>query len=144
MVLAVILRKGKSILWNRKKSRENAIIVIFESFFIKSTANQLIKRSIEFENLKFDSYAKKIIVGVLEKRQDLDTKIKTYLKKWELERISQILIAILEISFYEILYVDDVDGPVSINEAVELAKKYFGGDGPAFVNGVLGNFLKSV
>ena len=80
----------------------------------------------------------------MEKRQDLDTKIKTYLKKWELERISQILIAILEISFYEILYVDDVDGPVSINEAVELAKKYFGGDGPAFVNGVLGNFLKSV
>lgn len=144
MVLAAILRKGKSILLNRKKSRENAFIVIFESFFIKSTANQLIKRSIEFENLKFDSYAKKIIVGVLEKRQDLDTKIKTYLKKWELERISQILIAILEISFYEILYVDDVDGPVSINEAVELAKKYFGGDGPAFVNGVLGNFLKSV
>lgn len=144
MVLAAILRKGKSILLNRKKSRENAFIVIFESFFVKSTANQLIKRSIEFENLKFDSYAKKIIVGVLEKRQDLDTKIKTYLKKWELERISQILIAILEISFYEILYVDDVDGPVSINEAVELAKKYFGGDGPAFVNGVLGNFLKSV
>lgn len=144
MVLAAILRKGKSILLNRKKSRENAFIVIFESFFIKSSANQLIKRSIEFENLKFDSYAKKIIVGVLEKRQDLDTKIKTYLKKWELERISQILIAILEISFYEILYVDDVDGPVSINEAVELAKKYFGGDGPAFVNGVLGNFLKSV
>ena len=98
MVLAAILRKGKSILLNRKKSRENAFIVIFESFFIKSTANQLIKRSIEFENLKFDSYAKKIIVGVLEKRQDLDTKIKTYLKKWELERISQILIAILEIS----------------------------------------------
>lgn len=129
---------------NRKKSRENAFIVIFESFFIKLTANQLIELSIKFENLKFDSYAKKIIAGVLEKRQSIDEKIKTYLKKWELDRISQVLLAILEISFYEIVYVDDVDGPVSINEAVELAKKYFGGDGPAFVNGVLGNFLKSI
>ena len=52
--------------------------------------------------------------------------------------------AILELALYEILYVDDVDSPVAINEAVELAKKYFGGDGPAFINGVLGSFVKSI
>lgn len=129
---------------NRRKSRENAFIVIFESFFIDLTANYLIDISIKFENLKFDDYARKLINGVLENRKTLDQKIKVYLKNWELGRISQVLLAILEISFYEIIYVDDVDGPVSINEAVELAKKYFGGDGPSFVNGVLGNFLKSI
>ena len=129
---------------NRRKSRENAFIVIFESFFINLTANQLIDISIEFGNLKFDSYSKNLILGVLQNRQTLDQKIKIHLKNWELNRISQILLAILEISFYEIIYVEDVDGPVSINEAVELAKKYFGGDGPAFVNGILGSFLKTI
>lgn len=129
---------------NRRKSRENAFIVIFESFFLKLDANELIEIAIEFENLQFDSYAKDIIIGVLKYRQDLDKKVEFYLKNWELKRISPILLAVLEISFYEIIYVKDVDGPVSINEAVELAKKYFGGNGPSFVNGVLGNFLKSI
>lgn len=128
----------------RRKSRENAFIVIFESFFINLDADHLIKFSVEYENLQFDSYSEELVVGVLKNRQSLDEKIRPYLKNWELERISQILLSILEISFYEIIYIKDVDGPVSINEAVELAKKYFGGDGPAFVNGVLGNFLKSI
>ena len=129
---------------SRRKARENAFIVVFESFFLDIAAQNLVKLSEDFENLSFDSYSKKLISGVLSNRQELDKKIEPYLKNWEIKRISQVLLAILEISFYEILYIDDVDGPVSINEAVELSKKYFGGDGPAFVNGVLGNFLKSI
>ncbi len=129
---------------NRRKARENAFIVIFESFFLNVSSRCLIETISEFENLEFDSYSKKLICGVLKNRNEIDEKIKLYLKNWELNRISQILLAILEISFYEILYVDEVDAPISINEAVELSKKYFGGDGPSFVNGVLGAFLKSI
>ncbi len=129
---------------NRRVARENAFIVIFESFFLELSARSLIDLAVDFEGLKFDSYSERLIFGVLNYRSVLHFKIEPYLKNWELKRISQILLAILEISFYEIIFVDDVDGPVSINEAVELAKKYFGDDGPAFVNGVLGNFLKSV
>ena len=75
---------------------------------------------------------------------NIDEKIKLFLKNWEIDRIPMVLRAILEISFYEILYVQDVDPPVSINEAVELAKEYFADDGPSFVNGVLGSFVKSI
>ena len=128
----------------RKKSRENAFIVIFESFFFDEKEEDFLARIEKMEDLSFSSYSKELISGVLKKRDELDSKIKLYLKNWEIERISKILIAILEISFYEILYVDDVDFPVSINEAVELAKKYFGGDGPSFVNGVLGSFVKTI
>ncbi len=128
----------------RKKSRENAFIVIFESFFFDEKEEDFLARIERMEDLSFSSYSKELISGVLKKRDELDSKIKLYLKNWEIERISKILIAILEISFYEILYVDDVDFPVSINEAVELAKKYFGGDGPSFVNGVLGSFVKTI
>ena len=129
---------------SRRRARENAFIVIFESFFLDVTAEQLIDLSINFGGLEFDSYSKKLILGVLENRKILDEKVTAYLKNWELKRISPVLVAILEISFYEILFIKDVDGPVSINEAVELSKTYFGGDGPSFVNGVLGNFLKSI
>lgn len=128
----------------RKKSRENAFIVIFESFFFDEKEEDFLARIEKMEDLSFSSYSKELISGVLKKRNELDSKIKLYLKNWEIERISKVLIAILEISFYEILYVDDVDFPVSINEAVELAKKYFGGDGPSFVNGVLGSFVKTI
>lgn len=130
---------------SRRRARENAFIVVFESLFLLNiTAEQLIELSVNFGDLEFDSYSKKLIFGVLENRKILDEKVTAYLKNWELKRISPILLAILEISFYEILFIKDVDGPVSINEAVELSKTYFGGDGPAFVNGVLGNFLKSI
>ena len=80
----------------------------------------------------------------MQRRPEIDEKIKLFLKNWEIDRIPNVLRAILEISFYEILYVKDVDPPVSINEAVELAKKYFADDGPSFINGVLGSFVKSI
>ncbi len=128
----------------RRTARESAFIVIFESFFLDIPLDDLIDYVCQNQNIKLNSYSESLILGVLKKRKELDEKIKKFLKKWDIERISNILIAILEISFYEILYVDDVDFPVSINEAVELAKKYFGDDGPSFVNGVLGSFVKTI
>ena len=128
----------------RRTARESAFIVIFESFFLDIPLDDLIDYVCQNQNIKLNSYSESLILNILKKRKELDEKIKKFLKKWDIERISNILIAILEISFYEILYVDDVDFPVSINEAVELAKKYFGDDGPSFVNGVLGSFVKTI
>ena len=128
----------------RRKSRENAFILIFESFFLNFPAEKLIDLAIKEQNLQLSDYSKELVFGVLKRREELDEKISSYLKSWDIKRISKILIAILEISFFEIIYVKDVDFPVSINEAVELAKKYFAQDGPSFVNGVLGNFVKSL
>ena len=128
----------------RKKARENAFIAIFESFFYEGEKNDFLLFLERTQSFCLYEYSKLLVLGVLEKREELDLKIKVYLKNWEIERISKILIAILEIAIYEILYVKDVDFPVSINEAVELAKKYFGEDGPSFVNGVLGSFVKTI
>ncbi len=128
----------------RRKARENAFIVIFESFFLDYAPQALINSAENVQNIELGVYSKELICGVLEHRAELDEKITSFLRNWEFSRISNILISILEIAFYEILYVRDVDFPVSINEAVELAKKYFGEDGPSFINGVLGNFVKSM
>ena len=129
---------------NRRRARENAFLLVFESIFLDLGFAKLVEIAAEVEEIKLDEYSEKIISGVLQHRTEIDEKIKLFLKNWEINRIPIVLRAILEISFYEILYVEDVDPPVSINEAVELAKKYFADDGPSFVNGVLGNFVKSV
>lgn len=128
----------------RRISRENAFKLIFESFFINLKQENALKYVIEKKNVKLSEYSKKLIIGVINKREDLDKKINLYLKNWKFERISKIIMSILEIAFYEIIYVDDVDFPIAINEAVELAKKFFGDEGASFVNGVLGGFVKDL
>ena len=129
---------------NRHKARENAFLLVFESIFLNLEFEKLFDIAAEVGEIKLNGYSKKIISGVLQRRSEIDEKIKLFLKNWEIDRIPNVLRAILEISFYEILYVKDVDPPVSINEAVELAKKYFADDGPSFINGVLGSFVKSI
>lgn len=128
----------------RHSARENAFLLVFESLFLDLGADELISISDEVEEIHVNGYARKIVSGVLQHREEIDEKIKPLLKNWKINRISGILRAILEISVYEILYVEDVDPPVSINEAVELAKKYFADDGPSFVNGILGSFVRSI
>ena len=128
----------------RRISRENAFKLIFESFFVNFEEEKPLEYINKKKDVKLSEYSKKIVIGVINNREDLDKKISLYLKNWKFERISKIIISILEIAFYEIIYVEDVDFPIAINEAVELAKKFFGDEGPSFVNGVLGSFIKDL
>ena len=88
-------------------------------------------------------YLRTLILGIDEKKSELDEIIRKYSLNWKLERISRISRAILEIALYEILEMKDIDVSVSINEAVELAKTYESEDAGAFVNGVLGGYVRS-
>ena len=69
--------------------------------------------------------------------------IAAYSEGWKLERLSVMTKSILLLSVTEILYRDDVPSGASINEAVELAKKYDTEKAPAFINGLLGRFVKA-
>ena len=76
-------------------------------------------------------------------RDDIDADITRFLKKgWSLQRISRTSLAILRLAIYEIKYIDSIPDSVSVNEAVELAKKYTI-DESGFVNGILGSFIRS-
>lgn len=87
-------------------------------------------------------YAQAVVTAVESKCNELDEIIAKYLKKgWTLSRISKISLAILRLAIYEIKYLDSVPASVSINEAVELAKKYTI-DESGFVNGILGAFVR--
>lgn len=79
---------------------------------------------------------------VWDKRGELDAYIERYAKGWRPERISRTALAVLRCAICEILYLEDVPASAAINEAVELDKNYDEPDTVAFVNGVLGSFVR--
>ncbi len=126
----------------RHKARESAFALVFETLISDIPLSQQIEAVRQTEALALDDYTITLAEGVVQKREELDEKIEPFLRRWSLARLSRVSLAILEIAFYEILYVDEVDAPVAINEAVELAKAYADDGAPAFINGVLASLLR--
>ena len=91
---------------------------------------------------KMRSYIETVVRGVCEKKEQLDLEISELSTNWSLSRISALAKAILELSMYEALYLEDVPMNVAIHEAVVLAKKYEQEDTVKYVNGVLGAFSR--
>jgi len=88
-------------------------------------------------------YIRKIVEGTAEHRAELDGYIEKYAKGWKLSRISRIALSILRTAMFEVLYMDDVPDSVAINEAVELSKGYEEQETVAFINGILGSFMRN-
>jgi len=82
-------------------------------------------------------FADKLIRGVIEKLPELDKKIKDCAQNWELHRMAAVDRNILRLAVYEMLHRDDIPPVVSINEAVDIAKKFSTQDSGKFVNGIL-------
>ena len=82
-------------------------------------------------------YINDIVQGVMAKKEELDEKIRKYLKGWTMDRISKTDLAILRLAIYEITYRDYIPYKVSVNEAVELAKTFSDSTSSSFINGVL-------
>jgi len=83
------------------------------------------------------AFADPLICGTLEHRNDLDDIIKKHAKNWDLHRMAAVDRNILRLALYEMHYRDDIPPVVSINEAVDIAKKFSTQDSGKFVNGIL-------
>jgi N utilization substance protein B len=82
-------------------------------------------------------FAKELVLGVWRNREDLDKLIRRASKNWRIERMSRVDRNILRIAVYEVLFMGDIPPKVSIDEAVELGKKFGTEESGAFVNGIL-------
>jgi N utilization substance protein B len=82
-------------------------------------------------------YAREIVDGIIDHRDDIDESIVTHSRDWKLERMPAVDRALLRIASWEILYNDEVPTAVAIDEAVELAKEFSTDESGAFVHGVL-------
>jgi N utilization substance protein B len=86
-----------------------------------------------------------LVSGVVDHLDELDKIIEKYLRSgWSIDRIAKTDLIILQIALYEMLYVDDLPAKVSINEAIELAKKYSDDRSRKFVNGILSHALEEL
>lgn len=150
---------------NRKKTREVTMKLLFEMMIKKEnyldiinnlreinneeeTATDImgIKKEKDPENLDLEDvdmdYLLRILKGIQENEKELDVKIEKYLSNWKINRLAKVDLAILRLSTYEMLFEKDIPTNVSINEGIELAKKYGEDKSPAFINAVLDNIAK--
>ena len=89
-------------------------------------------------------YIDTVVAGVANRETELDAQIQKYAIGWDISRISKLARCILRLAIYEILYVEDVPAGVAVAEAVRIAKKYNDDDTGAFVNGILGSFVRGL
>ena len=87
--------------------------------------------------LTLRSFADPLIRGTLENLESLDALIRQYAKNWRLERIAVVDRNIIRLALYEMIHRDDIPPIVSINEAVDIAKRFSTEDSGKFVNGIL-------
>ena len=82
-------------------------------------------------------FAEPLIRGVIEHRNEIDEHIKKHAKNWELHRMAAVDRNVLRLAIYEMLHREDIPPVVSINEGVDIAKKFSTQDSGKFVNGIL-------
>ena len=129
---------------NRHESREQAFVFLFESTFGVDDINEIIELAKISRDLEISDFAKKLFLGVKSKQSEIDECIEKYLKEWKKDRLSRVTISILRLAAYEILFEDEIPVSVSINEAVELGKKYSTKENATYINGVLGSLSKDI
>ncbi len=122
----------------RKEAREVVVGLLFETEF-KTEDNSVEIFAISSENREIpeDDYIKSAYFGVCENRAKIDELIGAHSNGWKTHRLTRLSRSIMRLAIYEMLFCEDIPSSVSINEAVELTKKFDDPKAKAFVNGVL-------
>ena len=126
----------------RKQAREEAFILIFEKEFNDDALADIISLAEEVRDIKADEYVKKVFFGVFENIEKIDGIISQNAVGWSINRITKTALAVLRLALFEMEFYDEIPVSVSINEAVELAKKYASKEDASFINGILSTVSK--
>lgn len=130
----------------RKQAREGTMQVLYQMILNDDYSDDALESYLD--NFVFGDSETEYIVDaigkIVENLESIDNAIEVNLKEWEIQRVARVDLSILRIAIYEILYRDDIPVQVSINEAIEISKKYSTEDSFRFVNGVLGGFVRSL
>lgn len=128
---------------NRRVAREKAFELIYEMDFHKDEDYlEIYANARSARELEDNDFMRETFVGVYNNRERIDEIIAQCAVGWKVDRISAVTLAIMRLSVYEMVFSSDVPVNVSLNEAVELAKKFDEDSAPAFINGVLNKVAK--
>lgn len=126
---------------NRRTAREKAVQSLFQIDVGRTDPSESITNVLE-ENEQPDTFLTELVKGTAEHVTEIDSLIEKQLKHWSMERISKVDRAILRIAVYELEFMEDIPENVTLNEAVELAKRFGGEESRRFVNGILSSIAK--
>lgn len=121
---------------SRKKERDLAFKMLYEMNIKKEEEPSFVQSYLQKEGLT-EGYISQLAGLYLEHKEQIVKLIQRSSKKWNVSRMLKLDITILKLALTEMLYMPDIPIKVSINEAVDLAKKYSGEDSYKFVNGIL-------
>jgi len=125
----------------RRKARKRALDVLYEADLRDLPPSEVLISylgRIEKPHPDHLDYAISLVEGVAKNLDRIDELIASYAEGWTLERMPVVDRNLARIAVYELLYVPEIDDPVAITEAVELAKQMSTDDSPRFLNGILG------
>lgn len=133
----------------RTQGREAALQMLYQSEFLKGDSLQDMvltfwdtSRDKELDQASRD-FAEKIVYGVLKNIESIDELVSKYAQNWNLSRMAIIDRNVLRLATYELLHCDDIPPKVTINEAVNMAKRFSQIDSGKFVNGILDRIVHS-
>lgn len=144
----------------RGNARELAIHLIYSQSFTEEEPDVVVATRLEkeyYKNLSAENevyeerpsraqlaYIDSVVAGVSNRREELNEQIQKFSIGWDVTRISRLARTVMQLAMFETLYVEDVPAGVAVSEAVRIVKKYDGDDTGAFVNGILGSFVRSL
>jgi N utilization substance protein B len=130
---------------SKRKAREAALRALYQMEIAKLTARDAGLDMLFHTELPEDmaKYADGLVKHYAVNKKEIDGRLSELMRDWDYNRIAAIDRNLLRMAATELLYEPDIPPAVTINEAVEIAKKYGAAESPKFVNGVLGSLLKS-
>ncbi len=144
---------------SRRKGRTIALQVLYQADWTKGMkpedATEFTKRTLQDyekdlapkgikKNPELMNFVELLVSGVLSKRQEIDSIISRFSRKWKLERMAAVDRNILRLGIFELCYLHEIPPRVAINEAVELAKRFGDSNSAGFVNGILDSVFQEV
>ncbi len=131
----------------RRQARELVLQLLFQYEFTGKIPDRGEILSI-LEKRRFSDgtidFIEDIFNGTIRHLNEIDTIIQSISKNWELKRFPSVDRNILRFAAYELLYRDDISPPVTINEAIDIAKKYSGPESYSFINGLLDKIARNL
>ena len=128
----------------RRDTREAVFLLLFQNEISGNDIGETAEACAEAYDMALNNEIKNTAAAIADKYSELDEIIGKYSEKREVTRISKVNITILRLALYEMIYCSNIPTIVSVNEAVELSKKYAERQDSAFINGVLGNYIKDM
>ena len=133
------MKKGLRDSIPRRKSREFALQVLYQWEITKKDVTKILSESRgSFSGSEErDEFMNRLALGVLEHCQEIDQLIEKYSENWRLARMDIIDRSILRMAVFELLHCEDIPPKATLNEAIELGKRYGSEDSGSFINGIL-------